>query len=62
MGNAFRLNEGDITESLEAASNITGSFRLEDINGTAHMVFSKSPDASADAILQVLKREPEIVA
>ena len=62
VGNAFRLNEGDITESLETASNITGSFRLEDINGTAHMVFSKSPDASADAILQVLKREPEIVA
>ena len=62
VGNAFRLNEGDIAESLEVASNITGSFRLEDINGTAHMVFPKSPDASADAILQVLKREPEIVA
>ena len=63
VGSVFRLNEGDIAKNLEIASGITDdAFRLEDINGTAHMVFPKSPGESADIILASLKRGQEIMA
>ena len=62
VGNVFRLNEGDITKNLEKASQTTNAFWLDYINGTAHMVFQKSPDESANAILKVLKRKKENVA
>ena len=62
VGNVFRLNEGDITENLGIASDITDAFLLEDINGTAHMVFPKSPEESANLILESFRHEREIMA
>ena len=62
VGNAFRLNEGDLAGCLEAASSSTRAFGTENINGTIHMTFQSAPDETARNILESLKRKREIVA
>ena len=49
VGNAFKLNERDITKYLEEACLHTLHIRLSNINGTQHLVFDME---SADALLE----------
>ena len=51
VGSALKMNEGDLTDSLEAACNQTDCISISRINGAPHLIFADGADTAAQAIL-----------
>lgn len=58
VGNALKMNEGDLADSLETACSQTDCISLSRINGAPHLMFADGADMAAQAILIPSYRMP----
>lgn len=58
VGNALKMNESDLTDSLEIACNQTDCISISRINGAPHLIFADDTGMAAQTILRQSYRMP----